>query len=287
MHLWYFLHSQVNLLHHQRLKDLQILTWNQNLLDHPLTRESPIKDLSTGCKWAGVSRSGFKSKMFDRIAKAHLLALKRAEIEVAMLQCQEGLQEASVAEIPKQPAARERALHETTHIPYRPWCQHCVATRSYGDHHAGVADPEHAAQRERRTIQADFIFCEERGGDTRYVLLMVDMWARYVHVEPGKVRNKRSVGDALSRFLGLLGYSDVELVGDDELVLVGGLEFCKEVRLRMGLATMVTTNTNYDKSRTSAAERMIQTIRNLQKTLIRKPRFVARFQLDIACGIGQ
>lgn len=237
MHLWYFLHSQVNLLHHQRLKDLQILRWKQNLLDHPLTRESPIKDLSAGCKWAGVSRSGFKSKMFDRIAKAHLLALKRAEIEVAMQQCQEG--------------------------------------------------PEHAAQRERRTIQADFIFCEERGGDTRYVLLMVDMWARYVHVEPGKVRNKRSVGDALSRFLGLLGYSDVELVGDDELVLVGGLEFCKEVRLRMGLATMVTTNTNYDKSRTSAAERMIQTIRNLQKTLIRKPRFVARFQLDIACGIGQ
>ena len=70
-------------------------------------------------------------------------------------------------------------------------------------------------------------------------------------------------------FLGNLGYSEtVEIAVDNEPVLVAGMEFCKEARLRLGFSTGVTTNKNYDTSRTSAAERMIQTIRNLQKTLI-------------------
>ena len=49
-----------------------------------LTRESTIRDLRAGCKWVGVSQSGSKSKMFDRIVHAHQLALKRAQVEVAM-----------------------------------------------------------------------------------------------------------------------------------------------------------------------------------------------------------
>ena len=132
-----------------------------------------------------------------------------------------------------------------------------------------MADPEDAALRARPTVQADFFFCEERSEETKYILLMVDTWTRYIHAEPLKVRNKRSVGEAMARFLGNLGYSEnVEVAVDNEPVLVAGMEFCKEVRLRLGLSTVVTRNKNYDKSRTSTAERMIQTVRNLQKTLI-------------------
>ena len=50
-----------------------------------------------------------------------------------------------VTEIPRQPNARERALHEVT------------------------PDPEDAALRERPTVQADFFFCEERSEDTKYI----------------------------------------------------------------------------------------------------------------------
>ena len=234
-----------------------------------LTKDSKIADLRAGCKWVGVSQSGSKARMFDRIVKAHTTAMRRSEIEVAMKQYQDETRDVEIAEIPKQPTARERALHEVTHLPYRPWCQHCVATRSYGDHHATVADPEETAQRERPTIQADFFFCEERGEESKYILLMVDTWTRFVHTEPLKVRNKRSVGEAMARFLGDLGYSEtVELAVDNENFLFAGMEFCKDVRLRMGLKTIVTANKNYDKARTSAAGRMIQSTRNLQKTLM-------------------
>ncbi len=53
--------------------------------------------------------------MFDRIVQAHL----QAEAEVAMELFNSEQKDPSVAEVPRQPNARERELHETTHIPYR------------------------------------------------------------------------------------------------------------------------------------------------------------------------
>ena len=234
-----------------------------------LTRESTIRDLKTGCRWVGVSQSGSKVRMFDRIVQAHLQALKRSEAEVAMELYSSEQKDPSLAEVPRQPSVRERELHETTHIPYRAWCPHCVATRARGDYHAGVADPGDSALREHPTVQADFFYCEERKEDAKYILLMVDTWTRYVHAEPLKVRNRKSVGEAMARFLGNLGYTEnVEVAVDNEPVLVAGMECCRDIRLRLGLSTTITTNKHYDKARTSVAERMVQTVRNLQKTLI-------------------
>ena len=234
-----------------------------------LTRESTIRDLRTGCRWVGVSQSGSEVRMFDRIVQAHLQALKRSEAEVAMELYNSEQKDPSLAEVPRQPSVRERELHETTHIPYRAWCPHCVATRARGDYHAGVADPGDSALREHPTVQADFFYCEERKEDAKYILLMVDTWTRYVHAEPLKVRNRKSVGEAMARFLGNLGYTEnVEVAVDNEPVLVAGMECCRDIRLRLGLSTTITTNKHYDKGRTSVAERMVQTVRKLQKTLI-------------------
>ena len=178
-------------------------------------------------------------------------------------------QEPSLAEVPRQPSTRERELREATRIPCRAWCPYCVSTRARGDYHSGSSSPEESAQREYATIQADFFYCEERKDEAKCVLTLVDCWTRYVHAEPLKIRNRRSVGESMARFLGNLGYSEtVEIAVDNEPVLVAGMEFCKEARLRLGFSTGATTNKNYDTSRTSAAKRMIQTIRNLQKTLI-------------------
>ena len=82
-----------------------------------LTRNSKAADLRVGCQWIGVSQSGSKQKMFERIARSHAQALKRAELEVALQQYQSDTAHAEVVPIPKQPTARERALHETTHLP--------------------------------------------------------------------------------------------------------------------------------------------------------------------------
>ena len=114
-----------------------------------LTRNSKVADLRVGCQWIGVSQSGSKRKMFERIARSHAQALKRAELEVALQQYQSDTAHTEVVPIPKQPTARERALHETTHLPYRAWCPHCVATRSYGDHHETTTRGERTRRRQQ------------------------------------------------------------------------------------------------------------------------------------------
>ena len=35
---------------------------------------------------------------------------------------------------PGQPSPAERAEHDLTHIPYRPWCKHCVRGKAKGRH---------------------------------------------------------------------------------------------------------------------------------------------------------
>ncbi len=60
-------------------------------------------------------------EMCGCIVCAHSLAVKRAEVEVAMEQYNGERRDLEVAEIPMQPNARERAFQEVTRIPFPPW----------------------------------------------------------------------------------------------------------------------------------------------------------------------
>ena len=40
---------------------------------------------------------------------------------------------------PGQPTREERAMHELTHLPFRPWCADCVAGRAANDPHRRLA----------------------------------------------------------------------------------------------------------------------------------------------------
>ena len=43
---------------------------------------------------------------------------------------------------PAEPSRDERARHELTHVPFRPWCRHCVSGKA--------ADNPHQRRQERR-----------------------------------------------------------------------------------------------------------------------------------------
>ena len=60
----------------------------------------------------------------------------------------------------------------------------------------------------------------------------------------------------------------MEIAFDNEPVLVAGVAFCKAARAKNGFGTIVSPNKSYDKGRTGVAERFVQTIRGLQKTLL-------------------
>ena len=119
-----------------------------------------------------------------------------------------------------------------------------------------------------------------RKDDTKCVLILVDCWTKFVHAEPIKIRNRRSVGESMSLFIGRLGHAGtVELCVDNENVIKAGAEHCRDCRLRMGFQTILSVNKQYDKARTSTAERMIQSIRNLGKTLVAQLESEAKVRL--------
>ena len=177
-----------------------------------LTSESPVKDLRAGCRLLGISQAGSKGKMFERIKKSYVQGMRRAAIDMARAEYQREEHPAQPAHLAaRQPTQRERSLLELTHLPYRDWCPFCVSTRARGDYDASHADPDLAAERDRPTIQVDFYFCENRdksGGSrgVKPILLMVDSWTRYAHAEPIKPKNAKTVGSAISKFVGSLGY---------------------------------------------------------------------------------
>ena len=91
------------------------------------------------------------------------------------------------------------------------------------------------------------------------------MWSRYVSVMPLKPRNTQTVGNALVKFLNEVGRVEkMELAGDIEPVLVAGMRFCQRTGQTLGMETILTWNRTYEKTRTSVAERFVQTVRGLQ-----------------------
>ena len=233
-----------------------------------VTARSTVKLLRDACRWYGVSQAGSKGRMFERCKAAHEMALKRSLIEAAQDQYRSLQHDADPVSVPPQPSDRDRSLHDLTHTPYQPWYKFCVMSRAKANHHSHIPDPEGDAQREHPTIQCDFFFMEPGKEGAVVALLAVDVWSRYVTVVPLKRRNAQTVGQALVKFINHVRDGTVEIAFDNEPVLVAGVAFCKAARAKTGYTTITTPNKMYDKGRTGVAERFVQTIRELQKTLL-------------------
>ena len=197
-----------------------------------VSRHSHIRDLHEACRWLGKSQSGSKERMFRRIKEAHLEAQRRESVVLAQEQYRASIREPNSVPVPRQPSDRERSLCSLTHEPFQPWCKFCIMCRSKSDHLRN-SKPEENAERTKPCIHVDYFYGEGggHGPDSKAMLLMVDSWTRYVHVESLKSNTSKATGEAISRFAGMLSYPDpIDLAGVNEPSLVSGLEMCKQVR---------------------------------------------------------
>ena len=91
-----------------------------------LSAYSAMKDLRAAAKWLGVSGSGSKQKILDRLN----YVIKRKERRQATLLALEHMkkddQPIEGQQIPKLPSKLERRLHNLTHLPYKTWCDICA-----------------------------------------------------------------------------------------------------------------------------------------------------------------
>ena len=233
--------------------------------DIVLKPTSPVKDLRAASKFLGISQAGSKTRMFERICSCHILALRRRSLELAEQRyAEEEVIPQEAYSSTRQPSERERRLHEITHLPFRKWCPFCISGKSRADYKHPVG-AEEVQQREHPVVQLDVMF----GPSGNSVLLLIDTWTRFVFTAPMKTKSAKTVADAISEFLGVLGYfRKVEIVSDNEPVIISGVKQAQILRSRSGLETIVQQSKSFDKGRTAVAERAIQTVRAQGRTLV-------------------
>ena len=179
----------------QAAPEVQLGVQDETLMvadDLTITPISSVKVLREACKWLGVSSSGSKRRMYDRCRNAIRDSYKRGIVESAREQYRALDKDANPIAVPPQPSDHERALHNLTHIPYKPWCKFCVMSRARANQHSHLPDSEGDAQRENPTIQCDFYFMEPGKEGAVVALLAVDVWSRFVSVTPLKRRNAQN-----------------------------------------------------------------------------------------------
>ena len=218
--------------------------------DIVLKPTSPVKDLRAAAKFLGVSQAGSKTRMFERICSCHILALRRRSLELAEQKyAEEEAPPEAAYSATRQPSERERRLHEITHVPFRKWCPFCIAGKARADYEHKV-EAEEIQRREHPVIQLDIMFGP--GGNS--VLLLIDTWTRYVFTAPMKNKSAKTVADAISEFLGVLGYfRKIEIASDNEPVVTSGIKQAQILRSKSGLETIVQQSKSFDKGRTAVA----------------------------------
>ena len=77
------------------------------------------------------------------------------------------------ARTPCSPTRAEREDHESTHLPFRSWCSHCVAGRSGTPAHRLVDDPD-GERRGLPEVHLDYAFLRRDGSDEMLKLLIVN-----------------------------------------------------------------------------------------------------------------
>ena len=101
------------------------------------------------------------------------------------------------------------------------------------------------------------------------ILVMVDVWSRYVKSIPMKTKSAKNISESLVTFIGELGHMQaVEVAHDNEPVVNAAVEQARVLRNKIGLLLIDQKSRNFHKGRTAIAERSIQTIRSQAKTIM-------------------
>ena len=73
---------------------------------------------------------------------------------------------------PGQPTPEERARRELLHVPFRPWCEHCVKGKAVDDPHSQRAPNESGGDDGVPKVSVDYGFIKLEDAEPRTVLVL-------------------------------------------------------------------------------------------------------------------
>ena len=238
---------------------------------HEVYPNSPIKLLWNAAEYLGLSGGGSKAQVWKRLNEKIQLQEAIEAFEVAnKLYLEEARpQGLHSLPLPRQPTEEEVQLHQLTHLPFRPWCPHCVACKSKEDKQR-LLDEE--PRRRIPSLEVDYCYVKEQSreqGTTVMVVLDTGTKNLLAIPIPSKARTLKYQAEQIVRFSLYLNYYDLmELVSDNEPVLKSVMEAVRTIRQSLGFATTLTFAKPYSKGRTGQVERAIQTLRRQASTVM-------------------
>jgi len=180
---------------------------------------------------------------------------------------------------PHQPTNEEIREHNVSHVPYRNWCPVCVQGRGKEDHHKKAKEEE---ERGVPTAHVDYWFMRDHKGAELIPVATLKLDVKKVHkahVVPFK-GNVEGVAREIVRDLDEMGISGELIIKNDQEPAL--IDLVKEVkRLRTG-GTQLEKSKKYDSQSNGAAERAVQSVEGITRTL--KLALEKRLGCEIPCA---
>ena len=204
-----------------------------------LDSHSEPRLLRDACTNLGLPVWGNRKQLFERLVK-HLRQHDLLAAHAARHQIADELERRPVVQAaPGQPTQREIDEHNTTHFPYRAWCEHCVL-------HKGRQDAHHHQDHERAShsvISFDFGYCSRRPdtSDKITVLFAHDRATGLVHAIPTPAKGGRCASylcTELTRFILWTGHPKVAIKCDQEPATLSLMEAVRKACRLHGVATV-------------------------------------------------
>eukprot|EP00435_Cladocopium_sp_Y103_P040582 s1727_g11.t1 len=251
------------------------------------TSGTPLSKLREALKLCGIARGEGKADAWKRLVHYHKhysdnLAVELAQREFDRRKLMEGGDSVRGQSIPRMPTKTERQLHELSHWPCEPWCDHCVAARAKGDPHRAAGAEREEGHSEFPVVSLDY--CFTRGLKEPEELDKEDLrlYGGDVRV-PGKSKSHvKFLAEQLIRFIAERRFSTCTFKADGEPAMRLLLEVTQKARQRLGFRTMVEFSGPGDSQANGRVEREIQTVRGLARTLVRRLREGAKIEINPA-----
>ena len=176
---------------------------------------STLDVLRSACRSLGISDAGSRAQLFKRLVyhlkHQEMLAAHSVKHNLA----KELQRSVNQPGIPQQPTEQEVQEHNMTHIPFKPWCELCIARK-------GRQDKHHLESHSSSTfsvVSFDFGYADRGTDDSLTVLFMHDRSTKMMHAVPTPAKGGRSLPyltQELCRFITWLGHQEVCLRTDNE-----------------------------------------------------------------------
>ena len=228
---------------------------------------SPLVVLKAACTALGLPQNGSRAQLFKRVVQ-HLQHQELLAAHSVKHNLSKDLQRpVELPPVPEQPTDEEVREHNATHIPYKAWCELCVAHKGRQDHPHRESHTSSSAS----VVSFDFGFVDRGGDETLTAHFIHDRSTKTMHAVPTAAKGGKSLpylSQELCRFITWLGHQEVCLRTDNEPRTLSLLEAARKALKGLGVHVTVETVVPGNKEGSGAAEITVQTIRNQANLLI-------------------